>query len=912
MSSSAPESSGAGGDSSRLTQFDTPVIIEAVASETPEDVTLPKPQGDIALNSWMKRPVQIYTRNLIDGEGKFQAYIDPWHLYLTNTNITPKLRGFAAFRGSLVIRVEFSISPYQYGAYMVSYKPNTFQSWFTGNGPAQQSDERGDFSGGCATLVPYGGQTIGIDMREWQGTMARSTRPRMLMLPQDGQAHQMTLPYMFPQPWYPLRPTIFSPGTTATTGLGNLCIESIVPLAKTTTNFQAANIRIFAWLEDAELGLPSAILQSGKPRAGAPKHEPGVVEKYSKMGAQVANVLSDVPVIGPLASTAQGILGTVGKVASWFGWTPMPNTSAPLSVCNKALTQLAIAEEGPMSELLAVDKGCALTIDPRTVGAPGVDEMTYSYINSKKCILGTALWEPSRAAGSVFASFNVTPLYMTGAYQASNAAGTGPVGLPSAYDIMQFSPAAHLAVLHRRWRGSITYTFTFIASAFHRGKARIFYDPVIAGADNEVLQRNHVIDISECTTYVFKTPWDSVNAWKEVRDPSAGTFHINQDMYPQASAKDPLDQIYHSGELRLEVFQELSAPIFTANVWVMVEVSCEGVEYSVPIGPPNGANSLVGDLYYLQSGPPRGVVGTSAPIDPTDVVTTDYAEALPPVNLVTTGEVLTSVRSLLRRETLWYTALSAALTGTATNTETRFTFPRVPTVRGTPYASTVTATAQTTWGPYTAVIPKALGTAKTYPYNAVGNTYMGWMAGCYTGQRGAVNYRFAINGPVNTNLSVARHVGPSIVRGVHLVTSTVSSLASLLGARFNTLRGSTSLALSSAQGLALATKNDGAVSVTIPSQSDLHMLPANPTWFGAAPCIAPLAAVGINDGVSNDGVTMVLGTPGSTNNSIQYADIYVSAGGDYQLFNYLNPPLYYERTATGNFAGLVFNVAETP
>lgn len=909
MSSSTPESSGAGSDSSRLTQFDTPVLIEAVESETPVGSILPRPQGDIALDSWMRRPVQIYSRSLTDGEARFQDYIDPWFLYLTNPNIVPKLRGFAAFRGSLVIRVEFSISPYQYGAYMVSYKPNTYQSWFPLSvGPG---DERGDFSGGCATVVPYGGQTFGAaNTLTWQGPMARSTRPRMLMLPQDGMSHQMTLPFMFPQPWYPLRTSLLTATPSATTGLGNLCIESLVPLIKTTALFQLANVRIFAWLEDAELGLPSAILQSGRPRTGAPVKEPGVVEKYAKMGAGVASVLTTVPVIGPLASTAQGILGSVGKVANWFGWTPKPNTSPPLSVCNKALTQLAIAEEGPMSELLAVDKGCALTIDPRTVGAPGVDEMAYSYINSKKCFLGAAMWDTSRAAGSTFAQFNVTPFYMTGASAATNATNTAT----SNYDIVQFTPAAHLAAIHKRWRGSITYTFTFVASAFHRGKVRIFYDPVVSGLDNEVLQRNHIVDISECTTYVFKTPWDSMNSWKDVRDPTQALFRMNQELLPTTPAKDTFNQVYHAGEIRLEVFQELSAPLFTADVWVLVEVSCEDVEFAVPIGPPGGANSYVGDLYQLQSGLPRGVTGTSAPIDPRDTVTTDYTDELPPVALVTTGEVLASARSLLRRETLWYTVGAAALTGTATNTETRFTFPRVPTVRGTPYAVLVTPTSSVTYGPYNAVVNKALGTAKTFPYNCVGGTYLGWMAGCYTGQRGAVNYRVAINGPVNSYVSIARHVGAAIIRGVHFFAVVLNGLGALLANRYNTARGTLNQVVSSTQGVALATKNDGALSVTVPSQSELHMLPANPTWYGATPHIVsnPLAPVGIADGVGDDALTIVFGAPGGTTASVQYADIYVSAGGDYQLFNYLNAPLYYERTAANTFGGLTFNIGESP
>lgn len=946
--SSPSEGAGSGGsDSTRVTHFDTAVTRFSNDMNTPEPETTVQPDPEFSLSNWFSRPLKLAEYPLTEGAAFSLKTLYPWELMLSKTSIRRKLAGYRLFRGTLRVRIEITCSPHHYGGYMISYKP------LVGRGadlsglprPITWTGEDVDFSGGTITYTGnYPGQSAVADAYagtdpEQLGIMARSCRPHAWVYPQSGEGTELELPLIYPTDWFvlPLGTNTTGGTLTETAGLGCLTIEALTNLRSTSDQVVPATMTIFGWFDDFQLSGPSASLQTGllpelqtgrvrSHHSGATKNpkKPGVVEKTSSAIAGVSSLLSWIPGIGPLATAAGMAAGAVGKVAHNFGWTPETEVRPSMFQTPRSLPHMANADQGPCTEMLSVDISNQTTIDPRTVGAQPVDEMAYAYICSKPAFINKILSASTAAAGTVLFQANVSP------YIVKNIALTAKANTTATnYMAIQFTPMAHVARVHKFWRGSITYRFTVLASQYHRGKFRLWFDPFTATYD-EAFSYSQIFDITETTTFEFKTPWHSGQPWKLVNGVAAnangGTAmcsrsSANYDVAGSdvgANTIPALNPATHSGRLALEVFQQQTSPMTTADIVILVEAWSDDVEFAQPTGPPAGFASCSGDLFWLQTGT------IAAPNDPNDAaVVTDMSGPMSDVALSTTGEVLTSIRSLLRRACLYTTvAMASPPASTPNNQVLRATFPRMPTLRGVPEGYSVADGINDEFGAYNATAPKAVGTAKTVGVNWVGPTYMGWFCSSYAMLRGGVTWHAASRQSSAIAMKLSRYPYRHTARGTFVKASSIAGLSDVLNVCYNTVPSNTSLANGTANaanvseaeastwGSAVATSGETGLSVTVPNSSSVYALPGNLNLYGADLSRSwwnwPRTFFGMDEGVH---LSMCGSQVAASNTAV---DLYVSAAADFQCFMYLNPPTYFERTGPDTMPTLTWNTAEVP
>lgn len=933
-----------GEGNSRVTHFDTAVSRFSTEMNTPEPETTVQPDPEFSLSNWFSRPLKLAEYPLIEGAPFTIKTMYPWEMMLSKTSVRRKLAGYRLFRGTLRLRFEITCSPHHYGAYMISYKPLVARGADSSGlpRPIAWTGEDMDFSGGTISYVGnYPGQSIvpglyaGSDP-EQLGLMARSCRPHAWIYPQNGEGTELEIPLVYPTDWFvlPLGTATTGGALTETAGLGCITIEALTNLRSTSEQLVPATMTVFGWFDDFQLSGPSASLQSGvlpilqtghvktrQSRETKTPKGPGIVEKTSSAIAGVSSLLGWVPGIGPLATAAGVAAGAIGKVAHNFGWTPHTETRPPVFQTPRSLPQLANADQGPCTEMLAVDIDNQTTVDPRTVGAQPIDELAYAYICAKPAFV-TKIMSPSTAtAGTLLFQANVSP-YITKCITLTGASGQSGAN----YNVIQFTPMAHVARVHKFWRGSVTYRFTVLASQYHRGKFRLWFDPFTASYD-EAFSFNQVFDITETTTFEFKTPWHSGQPWKIVngRTSAGGTTLCNRSStnYDVAGSDvgaatiPPLNPATHSGRLALEVFQQQTSPLSTADIVILVEAWSDDVEFAQPIGPPSGVTSSSGDMYWLQTGT---IIAPNDPSAATTVV--DESKPMSDVALCTTGEVLTSVRSLLRRACMYTTVAEKTPPGTASNRTVRAIFPRMPTLRGVPEGYSVADGVNDGCGAYNCVAPKGVGAGKTIGVNFVGPTYMAWFCSCYAMLRGGVTWSAYSRQSSVIAIKISRYPHRHTARGAFIRSSAVAGLADLLQQGFNTYPPTASLEAGtvsaaniseselSTLGSAVASSGETGLSATVPNSATVYALPGNLNLYGADLSRSwwswPRPFFGMDEGVH----VQISGSQATANNTA--IDLYVNAAADFQCFMYMNPPTFYERVNFETPLSLTWDAAEVP
>lgn len=660
-----------------------------------------------------------------------------------------------------------------------------------------------------------------------------SQRPHVWIYPQNNEGGEMTLPFIWPKNWIS---TLINQDLI---DLGSLTFTNAVALDSANgAAGTGVTVSLYAWAENVVLSGPTCgLLQQ------ADEYGKGPISSVASAVATAARALTGIPVIKPFATATQMGAIAIGSVASSLGYcnTPVIEESRPVKPC--PLPVLASTEQGYPVEKLTIDPKNELSIDPKIVGMPSEDELMIASLAQRESFIVSFPWASTVAADGLLFSTAVSPVMFAMDALAS----------PKVY----MTPLCWLTQMFQFWRGDIIFRFRFIASQYHRGRIRITYDPsgsaaqnVLNTVDTQTTCFNEIIDLTKDTNVEVRVPYNQALAWCQTFVPTSTT----QIPYTVGSgtAFNHVPAITN-GTLAVRCVTALTAPVAASTITCLVSV--RGADNFEVAGPKEVYNRY--SQFVTQS-------------DEYDLTTSTqvlaghaHGGSDPNRFLVNMGENVVTLRQLARR----YMLVRVKNTiGTQPDSIFLDTFARMPPNYGFDTAGVDVANGL--------LVP-----GSNFAFNYVTNTYLNWIAMCFLGYRGSVNWTVNTSGAIPTkHLSVSRFGGAGTVANALGGSNATSS--GIIG---NFYLNTAALGNASGNGMSLTNQlTTACINTANPMYSAYKMnttSPGNPT--------APL---GVDDTINQLLRLHLCWDATVTGNATQRIFYYAAAGTDWSVHFFLNVP----------------------
>lgn len=235
----------------------------------------------------------------------------------------------------------------------------------------------------------------------------------------------------------------------------------------------------------------------------------GIVTKVANTVANVADVLSDVPVISSIAKPIGWASRMAAKVASLFGFSKavdLEKNSVYSNVPARGFTHCEGIDQGVSLSVLPDN-----AIDATKAVSSQMDEMSIAHIASKPYMLERYKWSVDDVDETVLLEIPVHPSnYSTygSDFDGQRVFFTAPIGL--------VSRLAHW------WRGQININLTFAKTQFHQGRLKVQYLPYGTGVQGIETVMTDFVDISQVDHCGIQLTWPTViqNKWLNTADNS--------------------------------------------------------------------------------------------------------------------------------------------------------------------------------------------------------------------------------------------------------------------------------------------------------------------------------------------------------------------------------------------------------
>jgi len=832
MPHKADESSGGITDFQTVSFVDQTTGLKIGAASSHDDVILHDAADAASLGDFLSRPVVISTQTWAqtDAVGVLATF-NPWRQFLSNSIIAKKISNFAFIRGNLKVKVLVNASPFYYGAMYLAYQP--LQNFC----PSTIINDAG-----TRYLIPY------------------SQRPGVWIRPQDSEGGEITLPFFYPKNY--LRLGYLQ--DTIDMGEFKYVIYSALQSANGATG-AGVTIQVLAWMEDAVLSGPTVDVQL----QGDEYTPSGQISGPASTVGRIAGMLSGVPIIGKFAKATEIGANAVSGIASLFGYTNVPNIKDAEPVKLMPMPQFASPEIGYPTEKLTLDPKNELSIDPTITGLPdNEDELSIEHLATKESYLCTTTWATTDSANKILFTTRINPTM----YDYENIANNSKI---------YSTPLGWVSNCFRNWRGDIILRFKVVRSQYHKGRLLISYDPAgksansllnTTGTTQSVFSR--VIDIGEEEDVEIRIPYQQALPFLNVPNVvSATNIPWSTSASPTWSGDDTQD----NGVLTVRVFNALTAPVATSNVKVLVYVrAAENFELANPI---NVGTSFT--PFAIQSEEETKTAGTSRDESYTTQMVAGKSLPImtPERNLVNFGEVVRSLRPLLRRMALTEVVYDSSDSG---------------------FSNSLTLLEQTKFPMYFGYDPAGVhsakglvATASNFNFNYVYNTVYNWIAPAFVGQRGSYIWT------VNTDAPDAIKNVQCIRTNAISVTANETNFSQAGGTPSGNARFYFNLIDATNGGTAATSQlTNAGLTVLMPNYTQYKFMTTRPQSVNAPTSTTTDAYY---DGGNRDGYRWWISHyDGALGTSQRATKIwrYAGCGTDFNLHFFLNVPVFYNITAT--------------
>jgi hypothetical protein len=784
------------------------------------------------LKNFLSRPVLINSFS-IARNANVDIILDPWSLYMSNAQVSEKLDNFYLFRGKMCIKMVINGSGFYYGHFLAYYVPQSLD------------DDKGSFIRGDS-----------LD------NVVKTVYPHIWLDPTTSRGGEMKLPFYNAHNWISL------PEATQRE-MGRLFIQDIVQLKHANDlTPHPVRVSVFAWFEDVEIchtterardtlspqaGVGAALTAVvGANQASKDEYGEGIVSHISSVAANAAHSLSGIPLIGKFAKATERASNKIHRFARFIGFSRPRQIREIQFVQNFDGGHLAATDQHDTSRSLALTSKQELTVDPRVTGLGGTDEMSVQFIAGKEAILQTVSLNPATAvADDLVWNSVVSPML----YQKSG-------------NEIRFTPMAHLSVPFRWWTGTIIFRFQITASAYHRGRLRVTWDPLDqpSGPANYNLNYSRVVDIAQERDFEVPITWAQYRSWAEVDDYDRATSAIFGTTGSLSVRRNTAN-----GVVGLYLVNEIAVPNTAADDDVFITISARAGDDFRLAGPREDRMEGI----YFQSGlgsavSHGGQEGNEADLEGTGLNTPgnpDATNSLAPIGTPSSDSNLydvyfgeqgvASIRQILKRYCFVNCDL---LTGAPAAGHYSLKGHVLP-----PYPGTGTGDD----------LHDATTPATTCTYANM--TPLAWFLFCYTGFRGSIRWKFSVVDAQTAQSQVfgVKRSEPATSAEIKLgvtvtdLTQNRNSMAEASLAQGNLFSGA----------LAMCTLGEGTIEAEFPFYSNRRF----------APCRSTRNTVSTYDFGKGHMETWEFFYLGDTNTTTNVAK-YVATGEDFSLSYYVGPP----------------------
>lgn len=487
------------------------------------------------IGNYLRRPQLIFSyawaENTTNGA---KTDFSPWQLFFQNLNMQNKLSGYHLLRCKLVLKYLINGSPFYYGSMMATYTPL--------NGYRLDTAE-----------------ATGVEMR----LTASSQKPHVWLENQNCSTVEMELPFLYPYPFLDVgRLSDF-------TNMGTVHLVQYAPLLSANgTSSTNVDIQVYAWAEDVELSGPTnmPVMQSEILPVAQSEFKPnGQISGPASTVAAVAGKLANAPYIGPYAKATSMVAGAIGDVASFFGFTNVPNVR-DIEAMKQVPFSLASTSISEPVQKLSLQPKQETAIGSEQHGGDGNDELVISRFCSRSAYICGPAWNTTDAPNTVLFTTSVTPQMFT----------------RSTTEIAH-SPMSYVANHFQYWRGSIKYTFKVVRSPYHRGRLQISWDAgsTNLGANPPLGNANTlttIMDLDEDSECSFVVPYMQRELFTKtyaISDTGTQVWSTN------ATPGGTWDR--GNGVLSVRVLNRLTAPEASSSATILVFASaCDDIEFAGP------------------------------------------------------------------------------------------------------------------------------------------------------------------------------------------------------------------------------------------------------------------------------------------------------------------------------------------
>lgn len=624
-------------------------------------------EDDVQLQDFMSRPVLIYSYSWAVGADP-DFVINPWSLFFANPRVINRINNYTLLRCTLNVKVQISGTIFHYGRMLVSYKPLSNED--------------------TMDTLRYGNS---VDL------VQRSQRPHIFVDPATSQGGEIKLPFFYYNNWLSIPSGDWR-------DMGQLTFSAMQTLAHANSGTSPVTIQVFAYTTDLKVSVPTTFPASGLVAQSKDEYGKGIISKTATAVAKAMHELRDIPYIAPYARATTMLMSSTATIASTLGFSRPAIIADTMPMRPLNFGNLANCDAPDLVYKNSIDSKQELSVDPRTVGLDGKDQMSISYINSIESWFTAFTWTTTDAPESLLYNVRVTPT----TFRNYNTE-------------YHMTPVCFASRPFKYWTGTLTYRFMVVASAFHKGRIKIVYEPYLnlAGTAEYNVAYTRIVDIAEERDVCIDVGWGQPQTFLEIG--SMGTTT------PYSATRITGLDVRCNGLLSIYVVNELVSPSTTPSP-IAVHMFIAGkddLSFSVPV------NEELRLLTYLNetSTPPATYTPQSKEIPSDSDMKPDCASTKMSLadtlhddksRVVFMGEEILSFRTLLRRYNLLKVVplCNTAEPNDCVVTYTDSIFPNLP-----------------------GFSAKGVLQYDGKRANLVQNTLLAYLSPAYVGYRGAIRYK---------------------------------------------------------------------------------------------------------------------------------------------------------------------------
>lgn len=284
----------------------------------------------------------------------------------------------------------------------------------------------------------------------------------------------------------------------------------------------------------------------------------GLISKPASAIAKAADALSMIPMLQPYAKATSLVATKVGNVARILGYSRPQVLQDQHCYVPRYMGNMANSDAAEPLVKLSLDSKNELSVDTRTMGLGGEDELMVNSIAKRWSYFRQFDWPEAATTDSMLTSMVVSPLFAR---------------IVTAAPVQELHPTAltFASTPFEAWQGSIKFRFNVVCSEYHRGRLRIVYNPATSPAGAIPFNQTYstVIDISENRDFEYEVKWADIRAWGLNAGIGAAT---SSTMYDDVNPVT-VGGLYDNGSISVYVVNELATPSTTAadvkiQVWV--------------------------------------------------------------------------------------------------------------------------------------------------------------------------------------------------------------------------------------------------------------------------------------------------------------------------------------------------------